>query len=144
MENFRFEFLATDVIQKEKWARAEHGDVVDAVVHQIAADGIVLIHRERDLQLRPNAINAGDKNWIAHSGKICSKESAESADLPENLSGSCRMSFLHERLNSELQSIAKIDINARLRVRFFFLCHFCRGKLTASLGKATPSPTKSE
>jgi hypothetical protein len=43
-----------------------------------------------------------------------------------------------------LQSIAEIDIDARPRVRFLFLCHFCRGKLTASLGKATPSPTKSE
>ena len=38
--------------------------------------------------------------------------------------------------------VAKIDINARPRVRLLLLCHFCGRKLSASHGKATPSPTK--
>ena len=58
VENFRFEFLATDVIQKEKRMRSERSDVVDAVVNQIGAHGIVLIHRERDFQFRPDAVDA--------------------------------------------------------------------------------------
>ena len=106
LKNLRFEFLATDVIQKEKWARAEHGDVVDAVVHQIGAHGIVLVHCESDFQFRPNAVDASHKNWITHSGTIRPKQAAESADLPENLSAGCRMSFLHERLNFAFESIA--------------------------------------
>ena len=41
----------------------------DAVVHQIGADGVVLVHRERDFQFRPDAIDAGDQNRFAHSGE---------------------------------------------------------------------------
>ena len=37
------------------------------------------------------------------------------------------MRSLHKRLNLALQSIAEIDVNARARVRFFLLFHFCRG-----------------
>ena len=58
VENFPFEFLTTDVIQKEKRMRSERSDVVDAVVNQIGANGIVLIHRERDFQFRPDAVDA--------------------------------------------------------------------------------------
>ena len=86
------------------------------MIYQICAHGIVLVHRKRDFQFRSNAINAGDKNWITHSGKIRSKQAAEAADFSKDLRP---VSFLHKRLNLVLQSIAEIDIDARARVSLF-------------------------
>ena len=85
LEHVRFEFLAADVIEEEKRTRAEHCDVVDAMVHQIGADGVVLVHREGDLQFRADAVDARDQNRIAHSGKRRAKQSAEPADFAEHL-----------------------------------------------------------
>jgi hypothetical protein len=43
------------------------------VVHEIHAHGVVLVHREGDLQFRADAIDARDQNGVAHSGKTCAK-----------------------------------------------------------------------
>ena len=67
----RLEFLRADVIEKEERPRAEDRDVVDAVIDEIGADGVVPVHRKGDLQLRPDAVDAARpaparafrKNW---------------------------------------------------------------------------------
>ena len=79
------ESLAADVIEEEKRTRAENRDVVNAVVHEIHAHGVVLVHREGDFQFRADAIDTGHQHRFAHSGKTRVKQSAESADLPEHL-----------------------------------------------------------
>ena len=60
IEDARLKSFAADVIKEEKRPRAKDGDVVHAVVHQIGAHGIVLVHRECDFQFRPDAIDARD------------------------------------------------------------------------------------
>ena len=84
-ENFRFEFIASNVIEKEQGLCAEHGNVVDAVVHQIRAHGIVLMHRERDFQFRPHTVDTRDQNCFAHSAEMRCEQSAEATDLAEHL-----------------------------------------------------------
>jgi hypothetical protein len=37
------------------------------VIHEIHTHGVVLVHRERDLQFRADAINTGDQHWFAHA-----------------------------------------------------------------------------
>ena len=69
LEHARLESFAADVIEKEKRTRAENRNVVDAMVHEIHAHGVVLVHREGDLQFRADAIDARDQNRIAHARK---------------------------------------------------------------------------
>jgi len=83
------------------------------MIYEIGADRIMFVHRERDFQFRPNAIDAGHKNRLTHSCKIRAKQSAEAADFAEHLRP---MRSPNECLNLAFQSIAKIDINARARV----------------------------
>ena len=48
-------------------------NVVDAVVHEIHAHRVVLVHGEGDLQFRADAIDARDQNRGAHPGKTGAK-----------------------------------------------------------------------
>ena len=84
VENPRLEFLRPDVVEKKKRPRAEHRDVIDAVVDEIGADRVVPVHGEGDLQFRPDAIDARDQHRLAHPGKIRREQAAEAADLPEH------------------------------------------------------------
>ncbi len=87
IENARLEFLRPDVIEKEERARAEDGDVVDAMIDEIGPDGVVPIHRKGDLQFRPDAVDAADQDRLAHSGKVRREQAAEAADLARALPG---------------------------------------------------------
>ena len=84
IEDPRLQFLRTDVIEKEERPRAEDRDVVDAMVDEIGADGVVPVHGEGDLQLRADAIDARDQHRLAHAGKVRREQPAEAADLAEN------------------------------------------------------------
>jgi hypothetical protein len=125
LEHAGLESLAADVVEEEKRMRAKDRDVVDAMVHEIHADGIMSIQGERDLQFRADAIDARDQNRVAHPGKGRAKQSAEPADLSEDLRA---MRFFDERLNLSLQPIPKIDVNARCRIGFLFVCHVERSR----------------
>ena len=65
--------FAADVIEEEQRTRADHGDVIDAMIHEILPDRVVLVHREGDLQLRADAIDARDEHWLVHPGKVRAK-----------------------------------------------------------------------
>ena len=60
----RQEFAGREVVEKEERARALHEDVVDAVVDQVAADGVVLADRDGDLELGAHAVDAGDQYGV--------------------------------------------------------------------------------
>jgi len=117
IENARLKFFAANVIEKKKRARAERSNIVYAVIHKIGANGVVLVRRECDFQFCADAINARDQDRIAHSGKLCSKQTTEATDFSERLRP-VRLS--NESLNSALKPVAKIDIYARARVGFSF------------------------
>src|SRR3712207_8819374 len=75
-------------------------------------------HGEGDLQLRADAIDAGDQHRVAQALEVGGEETAEAADLAEHLGP---MSALYPRLDAALDQIAEININARLRVGLFLL-----------------------
>ena len=70
IEDVRLKFFATDVIKEEERSRTQDRDIVHAMIHQIGADGVVLVHRECDFQFCADAIDARDQDRFAHSGKV--------------------------------------------------------------------------
>ena len=116
IENLGFEFLRPDVVEKEKRPRAEHRDVIDAVVDEIGADGVVPVHGKGDLQLRPDAIDTRDQHRLAHSGKIGREQAAEAADFPEHL-GTVRAP--NATLDFALYEVTEIDVDSQRGRRLF-------------------------
>ena len=72
------------------------------MVHEIRADGIVLVHGESDLQFRADAINARNQHRFAHSGKTRAKQSTEPANFPEHPRP---MRLPNERANTALKLV---------------------------------------
>ena len=118
IEHARLQFFRADVVEKEQWPRAEHRDVVDAMVNQIRADGVMPVHREGDLQFGADAIDARDQDRLAHSGKVRREQAAEAADFPEHFRA---VRALHARLDFALNQVAEIDVDPGARVAFFFI-----------------------
>ena len=73
-----------EVVQEEQWHRALDEDVVDAVVDQVGADGVVLPRHERDLQLRADAIGAGHEHRLAMLLRIEREEAAKRANVGQH------------------------------------------------------------
>src|SRR6266550_2859877 len=69
-KNLRLQFFRADVIKKKQRTRPEHRDVVNTMIEQIGADGVMLVRRECDLQFGADAIYACDQYRLAHSAKI--------------------------------------------------------------------------
>ena len=72
-----------DVVEEEEWSRAPAEDVVDAVIHDVVADGIVSPEADSDADLGPDAVNAAhqDRSVAARS----SIEAAEAANIADDL-----------------------------------------------------------
>ena len=62
--NLRVKLADGEVVHEEKRSSALHGDVVDAVVNQVAADGVMNAHVEGNLQLCSHAVNARNQHGI--------------------------------------------------------------------------------
>src|SRR5207237_6130226 len=50
-ENAWLQLFRADIVEKKNRPRADDGDVVDAVIHQIGTDGVVFIRGEADFHL---------------------------------------------------------------------------------------------
>ena len=59
-----------DVIHEKERPRALHQNVVDAVIHEIGADGVVAIHHHRDLQFGADSVGARDENRLLDARKL--------------------------------------------------------------------------
>src|SRR5262252_7219364 len=86
------------------------------MIDQIGTDGVMLVRHERDLQFGADAIDTRDQYRFTHSAKIRRKESAESADFSQHYR---TMRLAHKRLNSALQFIAEINVDAGASVSLF-------------------------
>ena len=78
------ELADADVVEEVDGLRALHGDVVDAVVHDIEADRVVLLHFRGDHELGADAVDAGDEDGFAVARETGLEESAEAADGGEH------------------------------------------------------------
>src|SRR5205807_1098005 len=78
---FRRELSGRNVVEKEERPRALDEDVVDAVIHEIAADRVVNSGRERHFQFRADAICGGNEHRLAQRWKCPVKHSTEAANF---------------------------------------------------------------
>ena len=58
LRHLRIEFAASEVIQKEERSGTLYRDVVHAVVHKIAAHGMVQVHLEGNFELGADSVGA--------------------------------------------------------------------------------------
>jgi len=116
-ENMRLQLARAQVIQEEQRLRAQHRDVVDAMVHQIRTNGVMLVHRERDLQLGAHAVHGRHQDRLAILLQIERKQPAEPAHLAQHLTAMRGREQLRQR---GFDFIAQIDVNAGGGVSFLF------------------------
>jgi len=101
------------VVEEEERRRALHGDVVDAVVHQVRANGVVDSQLEGDLQLGPHAVCAGDKHGLGEFFQVQREQTAKSADLREHMLVEC---LARQHLDPLLGAVAGGDVNPGIGV----------------------------
>ena len=112
-----------DVIQKEKRFRAENGDVVDAMIDEVLADGVVAVQGEGDFQLGAHAVGAGDQDRLAEFLGVEGKQAAEAAHVAEHLAAAGGGEQAGQR---GLDFVAQADVHAGGGISF--LLHL-RGKV---------------
>jgi hypothetical protein len=79
--------MPSTTFHEEQRRRPLHCNVVDAMIHQIGADGRMQVHLERDLQLRAYPVHARNQYRVGVLGLIHHKQSTESADLTQHAAG---------------------------------------------------------
>ena len=78
--DFGVELAAGEIIEEKERRGALHGDVVDAVIDQVGADGGVEAHLEGDLELGSDAVGRADQDGAFELLQIEPEEGAEPAD----------------------------------------------------------------
>src|SRR4029077_11221510 len=86
------------------------------MIHQIETDGVVFVRGEGDFQFSSQAIDAGDEHRLPHSAKIRREQAAKAPDSSHHLRP---VRFVDKGLNSMLELVAKVNINASASVSFF-------------------------
>src|SRR6266404_2773015 len=81
---FRRQSACGYIVEKEKRPRSLNQNVVRAVVHQIASDGVMDAGGKSDLQLGADAIGRCDQNRLAHPGERAIEHSAKAANLRQS------------------------------------------------------------
>ena len=79
------EFPGGVVIEEEQRHRAQHADVVDAVIDQILTYGLVPSGGEGDLEFRSHAVGRTDQNGLLPAGQP--EAGAERADVGDHAGG---------------------------------------------------------
>ena len=116
-EDVGLELAGADVIEEKKRFGAEHGDVVDAMVDEVLADGVVAVHGEGDFELGADAVDAGDEDGLAVFFDIEGEEAAEAADLAEDFGAVGGGEELRER---GFDAIAEVNVHSRAGISFLF------------------------
>ena len=80
-----FELAGGEVVQEEEGCGTLHGDVVHAVVDEVAADGVVDAELEGDFEFCADTVGAGDEDGVRVLGEVEAEEAAEAANFAEDL-----------------------------------------------------------
>ena len=116
-EDARLQLAGAEVIQEEERLRPQHRDVVDAMIDQVLADGVVAVQREGQLELGADAIHAGDQHRLPVFAHVQGEEAAEPADFAEHLGPMRRPEHSGQ---SGLDPVAQVNIHARAGVSLSF------------------------
>ena len=109
----RFQLSRRQIVHKEQRRGALHGNIVDAVVHQVSAHGGMQAHREGNLELRSYAIHAGDKHRVQVLGLVHREEAAKPANFAEHAAGK---GFVRQILNALLGAVGAVYIHTGVGV----------------------------
>ena len=80
LEGGAVELGGAHVVHEEEGLRALHEDVVHAVVHDVLAHRVVLLHHHGDLELGAHAVRGGDEDRVLRASLRQAAEAAERAD----------------------------------------------------------------
>jgi hypothetical protein len=112
LRNFAVEAASGEVVEEEERGCALDGDVVDAVVDEVGADGVMDAELEGELELGADAVGRGDQDWLLVFA-VETEEAAEAADLAEHVAGE---GALGEVLDALFGAIAGGDVDAGVGV----------------------------
>jgi len=114
-EDGGLEFSGAEIIEEEEGFGAEDGDVIDAMVDEVFADGVVTAGEEGDLQFGADAVDGRDEDGIGMAPGIEGEEAAETADLAHDSGTAGGGEQLGE---GGLDAIAEVNIHAGCGVSF--------------------------
>ena len=97
------------VVEEEQRTGALHQDVVDAVVHQVLAHGVVTSRHEGELQLGADAVGRGHQHRLVALALRDAEQPAERPDVGEHIR---RKGALGERSYAPDRFIARVDVDA--------------------------------
>ena len=106
--------LAGGQIVHEKQRRgALHGNVVDAVIDQVGADGVVDVHLEGDFQLGAHAVHARHQNRVHPLRLVHGEQAAKAADFAQDAAGK---SLVGEILDPLFGAIGAVNVHTCIGV----------------------------
>jgi len=110
---FGVEFAAGKIVEKEQRFRALYHEVVDRHRHQVNADAAMQAGLDGDHDLGPDAIGRRHQDGVLETRRLEVEQATESADFGVRArpGGSA-----DHRLDEVDQTVARIDIDARIRV----------------------------
>jgi len=99
---FGIELAGGEIVEEEEGCCALDRDVVDAVVDEVGADGLVEAEFEGDLELGADAVSRTDEDGVFPALQVESKEAAEAADAAQHITIE---GFLREVLDAILGAV---------------------------------------
>ena len=111
--DLRLQLAGGEVVHEKHGCGALHGNVVDAVIDQVGADGVVQVHLEGDFQLGANAVDAGDQHRVEIALLVDGKQAAKAADLAEH---AAVKGFMGEVLDALLGAIGALNVDTGVGV----------------------------
>ena len=104
-----------NIVEEEQRLCTAAGDIVYAHGNAVDANGVVLVHQERQLELGADAIRTGNEDRILHAIEIRTEQAAEAAERTHNALG--KGAFYH-RLHQLDRFVACGNVNAGSLVAF--------------------------
>ena len=90
-----------------------HGNIIHAMVYQVAAHGVVQVHHERNFELGANAIHAGNQHGITKLFPVNGEHAAEAADFTHHSRSERTMG---EVFNALLGAVGAVNVNAAVGI----------------------------
>ena len=107
------ELAGSEVVEEEERRGTLYSDVVDAVVDEVLADGVMDAKLEGDLEFGADAVGGGDKHRVWELFEVEREQAAEAADLAEHLPVE---GFASEHLDALLAAFSAGDVDAGVGV----------------------------
>ncbi len=96
------------VVHEKQRRRSLHRNVVDAVVHQVGADGRVQVHLKRNFQLGAHSVDARHQHRVGVFRLVDREQPAKSANLAQHAPGK---SLVRQVLDALLGAVGAADVH---------------------------------